>query len=297
MKSFCNFFRVILCCSLFFGLFACRVGYYNVAADSTSKEITAYYLKGESKYIQGNIDQANKTIFVEMPFSSKLDSLVAKFTITGARVKVGNVEQISETTANNFTSSQNYDVEAADGSVATYKVNVKNANLFNCLRDDVTGNRCACLIQNDKSRLVWYTDENKTGAWIKWCDDKECRGSSGEDLKKFNQEKHCGFSDWHLPSSNKNAENGQKIETVGGEWGILGILAISNGWQSGKEQLFEWLFKVGFHKLKPIKYHPYWSRYLGVNDYIMAINVAEGIVEETITYDGDGRILLVRGGD
>ncbi len=63
------------------------------------------------------IDATAKTIEIEVKTGTDLTNLVSMFTLSdGATTKVGTVEQISGTTANDFTKPVNYTVTAEDGT-------------------------------------------------------------------------------------------------------------------------------------------------------------------------------------
>lgn len=87
-------------------------------AKNSAKEITRYYLSGE----KGTIDEGSKTITVNFPLSKSLSGLVAEFITTGVSVKVGETEQISGTTPNDFTQPVKYVVAAENGSASEYTV-------------------------------------------------------------------------------------------------------------------------------------------------------------------------------
>lgn len=79
--------------------------------------------------ISFEINQTNYTITNtdELPYMADVSALVAKFeAITNTVVTVGNVEQVSEATENDFSSPVNYVVTAEDGvTKITYQVDVK----------------------------------------------------------------------------------------------------------------------------------------------------------------------------
>ncbi len=91
---------------------------------SSDKAITAFSFLNPAA--TGNINESAKTIDVIMPPGTNLNKLIATFTTTGSRVKVGSTVQVSGSTQNDFTNSVEYVVEAADGSIATYTVTVKS---------------------------------------------------------------------------------------------------------------------------------------------------------------------------
>ena len=75
----------------------------------------------------GVVDEAARTIAVNLPFGTDVTTLIATFTTTGTDVKVGSTVQTSTTTINNFTAPVAYIVTAADGTTATYSVTVTAA--------------------------------------------------------------------------------------------------------------------------------------------------------------------------
>lgn len=72
-------------------------------------------------------DIYGRSITATVPFGTDLTSLVATFTTTGSGVSLGNADQTSGTTSNNFTNSVSYTVTAADGSSQNYSVTVTAA--------------------------------------------------------------------------------------------------------------------------------------------------------------------------
>jgi 6-phosphogluconolactonase (cycloisomerase 2 family) len=92
-----------------------------VAAASDNNMI-AFSLNGTPGVISsGGLSQ---TIVVKVPFDTNVNGLVATFITSGVSVAVNGVPQVSGTTQNNFTSSVDYIVTAADGSTRTYTVTV-----------------------------------------------------------------------------------------------------------------------------------------------------------------------------
>lgn len=92
-------------------------------ATNPAKSFTAYSFVGFTGFA-GTINEPAKTIAVNLPFGTSPTNLVAVFTSTGAGVKVSSAVQTSGTTANNFNAPLAYTVTAADGTTATYTVNV-----------------------------------------------------------------------------------------------------------------------------------------------------------------------------
>jgi hypothetical protein len=66
-------------------------------------------------------------ITVIVPFGTDRNGLKASFGTTGASVKVGTVDQMSDVTGNDFSTPVDYVVTAADGSTQTYTVTVDNS--------------------------------------------------------------------------------------------------------------------------------------------------------------------------
>ncbi|TXK71889.1 DUF5018 domain-containing protein, partial [Paenibacillus sp. N3.4] len=63
-----------------------------------------------------------------MANGTNVNNLAASFTLSaGASAKVGSVDQVSGTTANNFTTSVTYVVKAEDGSIQNWTVTVSVA--------------------------------------------------------------------------------------------------------------------------------------------------------------------------
>ena len=89
-----------------------------------AKAITAFSFDGLDPAVTGTIDQTAHAITLTLPFGASTSGLVASFTTSGASVAVGDVAQVSGTTANDFSESLVYTVTAADGSTQDYTVTV-----------------------------------------------------------------------------------------------------------------------------------------------------------------------------
>ena len=87
---------------------------------SNSKDITSFEIVSPSSI--GVISGTN--IGITVPFGTDVSNLIAKFTHTGANIKVGVNTQVSETTPNNFTTAKIYTVTAQDGGTKNYTVTV-----------------------------------------------------------------------------------------------------------------------------------------------------------------------------
>jgi hypothetical protein len=89
---------------------------------SSSKAITAFSFTSPSA--TGVVTESSHTIAITVPYATDVTALVATFTTTGASVIAGSTEQVSGTTANDFTTAQTYTVTAADSSTQDYVVTV-----------------------------------------------------------------------------------------------------------------------------------------------------------------------------
>ncbi|MEW5847126.1 MAG: DUF5018 domain-containing protein [Bacteroidota bacterium] len=86
---------------------------FTIAAPNTEANILTYTVAG----VNATIDNVNHTITATVPYSTDITNLVATFTLSdGATAKVGGVDQISGTTANDFTNPVTYTVTAQDGT-------------------------------------------------------------------------------------------------------------------------------------------------------------------------------------
>jgi hypothetical protein len=98
--------------------------------------------------VQATITEETRTISLKVPARTDCASLVAVFVISGPRVTVAGVEQVSGRTVNDFQRPVEYVVERADGSTITYVVRVsvepplgeeKVISLFSFLEPQVSG--------------------------------------------------------------------------------------------------------------------------------------------------------------
>ena len=98
------------------------------AAAQTGKDITYFAFEALDPDVVGVIDQTAKTITLTVPYETPVTSLVATFTKSYlSTVKVGNTNQVSGVTQNNFTNPVTYTVVAEDGSTKAYVVTVNKA--------------------------------------------------------------------------------------------------------------------------------------------------------------------------
>jgi hypothetical protein len=86
----------------------------------SDKGIVAFSFEG----ITGTVAIDGAYISITVPEGTDVESLVAIFNSTGTSVKVGNIEQISGTTANNFANPITYTVTAEDGTTQEYVVTI-----------------------------------------------------------------------------------------------------------------------------------------------------------------------------
>lgn len=100
--------------------------------------------------VLGLINETAKTIVVTLPFNTNVTALVATFAHTGNSVRVGTINgavQTTAVTANNFTTTVDYFVIAADASFSRYTVTIALAapvwlgtGSLNNRRESITGN-------------------------------------------------------------------------------------------------------------------------------------------------------------
>ncbi|MBV5267001.1 MAG: IPT/TIG domain-containing protein, partial [Burkholderiaceae bacterium] len=76
--------------------------------------------------VTGTVDNTAHTVALTVPYGTSPTALVSTFSIgTGASAKVGASDQVSATTANDFTNPVNYTITAQDGvTTQTYAVTV-----------------------------------------------------------------------------------------------------------------------------------------------------------------------------
>jgi uncharacterized repeat protein (TIGR02543 family) len=97
---------------------------------SSAKEITSYKFEAAanaalSSDVIGSVDSGTHTVALTVPFGTDLTALVATFELsTSAAAKIGSTDQVSGTTANDFTSPVTYTVTAEDGSTQDWVVTV-----------------------------------------------------------------------------------------------------------------------------------------------------------------------------
>ena len=139
MKSVVGLFSVLALCATI----GCSGGGGggNSPASSSSKEMTAFKIISPVA-ATGDINETDKTIAVSVPYNTAVTGMIAEFTTTGAKTSIGDTEQMSGVTENDFTSSKKYTVTAHDGSTSTYTVTVMKdaASAVNTLSSLVLSN-------------------------------------------------------------------------------------------------------------------------------------------------------------
>ena len=127
---------------------------YSATNPSTStKAFTSFSIAGAS----GVIDEKSITVdLTSLPLFSRVDALVASFKTNGKAVKVGSKDQVSGTTANDFTKPLIYSVTAADGSTASFTVRVLVAKIV-----AISGYADTLIVGSDGS--LWATGRNGDG--------------------------------------------------------------------------------------------------------------------------------------
>lgn len=96
-------------------------------AENDAAEITAYAFGAVTGEVVV-IDSVAGTIEVTVPSGTTVTALVATFTLsTDAAAAIGSTDQVSGTTANNFTSPVVYTVTAEHGNTKSWTVTIKVA--------------------------------------------------------------------------------------------------------------------------------------------------------------------------
>ena len=118
MKKVAGFlFALALCAAIGCG------GGGNSPASSSSKEMTEFKIVSPV-VATGIIDESAKTVAVKVPYGTAVTAMIAGFMTTGVKTCVGETEQMSGITENNFTDPVSYTVTAQDGTLSTYRVTV-----------------------------------------------------------------------------------------------------------------------------------------------------------------------------
>ena len=86
------------------------------APPSNLPEFLAYAFEGLTPAVNGTIDKTTHTVSLAVPFATDVTNLVATFTLSeGATAKVGETDQVSGTTPNDFSSPVTYTLAAEGG--------------------------------------------------------------------------------------------------------------------------------------------------------------------------------------
>ncbi|WP_236519185.1 cadherin-like beta sandwich domain-containing protein [Sandaracinus amylolyticus] len=97
-----------------------------LAPPASEKRLLTFAFESFDPDAVGDIDETAHTVTVFVPGDADLTELAATFTATSsATVRVGDVEQVSGTTTNDFSSDVIYTVVAEDGSEQDYTVSVE----------------------------------------------------------------------------------------------------------------------------------------------------------------------------
>ncbi len=95
---------------------------------SAEKDITAFTIEGQDG--ESVIDAENHTVAVTMHCVDNINNLVAEFTVSNfASAKVGDTDQVSGTTANDFTNPVVYTITAEDGTTENWTVTVNDVEI------------------------------------------------------------------------------------------------------------------------------------------------------------------------
>lgn len=94
---------------------------------NTEKRILSFSFQGIDPVTYGTINEANKTVLVQIPNAVNRNALVASFELSDqAAADIGGVDQVSGQTVNDFTTPLTYTITAGDGSTQDYLVTVEN---------------------------------------------------------------------------------------------------------------------------------------------------------------------------
>lgn len=94
---------------------------------SNEKAITEFTVVGQTG--DSTINATTKTVDITVPTLTDVSGLVATFVLsTGASAKIGEVPQVSGTTANDFTAAVTYTVVAEDESTQDWTVTITKAD-------------------------------------------------------------------------------------------------------------------------------------------------------------------------
>ncbi len=182
----------------------CNYSVTVTVASNTAKEITAFSFSAAvndelSSDVTGTISGTDITLIV--PNGTDVTALVTSFTTTGTSVSVEGIQQISGTTANDFTNPVTYSVEAEDGSILDYSVTVSfalssstkdflsfgflaadNAELSVDVAGVITGTDINITIPYVSDRTALTADFTTNGAQVNVGSTIQTSGSTGNDF-------------------------------------------------------------------------------------------------------------------
>ncbi|TAH54445.1 MAG: hypothetical protein EWM52_13575 [Methanosarcina mazei] len=98
-----------------------------VAAAASETKLTSFSLNLNGTVIYAVIDEVNHKIYAEVPMRTVLKRLTPIFTFTGKSVYVGEVQQQSGITVNDFRRKVIYRVTSSDDSYIDYEVTIKKS--------------------------------------------------------------------------------------------------------------------------------------------------------------------------
>lgn len=98
-------------------------------AKSDAKSITWFVIDGE----EAVIDETGRTITASFPSAKNVSALNTEYITTGVKVEVGEVEQVSGVTKNDFSSPVIYTVTADNGTKSDYTVTAEKTSVISGL--------------------------------------------------------------------------------------------------------------------------------------------------------------------
>lgn len=126
-KKFTIFTLIFFSLFLLAGISGCTDDGGSSSATDADKNLQSFSFLAANNIALGSDVTATitgTTISATVPNGTDVSALIATFTTDGQSVAVSNVDQVSGTTANDFTSSVTYTVTAADGTTQDYTVTV-----------------------------------------------------------------------------------------------------------------------------------------------------------------------------
>lgn len=176
---------ILYCYLLFIGLTACNKDEDNISLDASLKTIS--FLKDNNPSLSTDLELeiVDNKIKGNVPLSVSLDGLIATFDYTGDAVKIGDVQQISGTTTNNYLEILTYSIVAENGTSNLYEADITR----------FTGLPLV-FITTDNGIEIDTKDEYRTG-------DVEIIGRGFEDLNVEMKIRGRGNSTWWIGENAK----------------------------------------------------------------------------------------------